>query len=450
MNQEKQYLTVSELTRYLKRKFDADPYLGRVYLTGEISNFRLRLNAHQYFSLKDEHAKINAIMFRSAFAKIKFQPEEGMKVIVVGRISLYPPSGSYQIYVEQMEPAGVGALYQAYEQLKKKLAAEELFSKPKKVLPHFPRKIAVITSRSGAVIKDIMTTVRRRYPIVRLYLFPAQVQGDEAAAELVARIHQVEQYQDFDVLIIGRGGGSIEDLWPFNEESVVRAIAACPLPVISSVGHETDTTLTDYVSDVRAATPTAAAELAVPVLSDELLQIKQQRLRLLQAFKNQLHLKQQQLLRLSHSAIFLQPQRLYEGYFQRLDLLDQQLSRRTEHVLLVNERKFTAIHQQLLQQNPIERLHLLQRQLKFMQADLQKSSSSYLKNQQQQTGKLIAQLNALSPLKILARGYGFATSETGRVIKLAAGFKRGQQFDLHLQDGIVAAQAINIKEQKKK
>lgn len=447
MKQEKQYLTVSELTGYLKRKFDADPYLGRVYLTGEISNYRFRPNAHQYFSLKDEQAKINAIMFRSAFAKLKFKPEEGMKVILVGRVSIYSASGSYQIYVEQMEPAGIGALYQAYEQLKKKLAAEGLFLQPKKKLPHFPKKIAVITSRSGAVIKDIMTTVRRRYPIAKLYLFPAQVQGQEAAGDLVARIQQVEQ-GNFDVLIIGRGGGSIEDLWPFNEERVVRALSACKLPVISSVGHETDTTLTDYVADMRAATPTAAAELAVPVLSDELLKIKQQQLRLVQAFRGLLHTKQQRLASLSQAAIFLQPGRLYEGYFQRIDLLNQRLQQQADHILVTKERKLTTLKQHLFNVSPLEQLHLKQRQLIFLQKNLQKNGQNYLKLRQQQTGQLIAQLNALSPLKILARGYGYAVI-ANQVVKSVTEVKLNQNFDLHLKDGTITAKAIKIKEQNK-
>ena len=208
-----EYLTVSALTQYLKRKFDADPYLKRVYLTGEISNFRLRPK-HQYFSLKDEHAKISDIMFHSAFAKLKFQPEEGMKVLVSGYVSLYEASGQYQIYVESMQPDGVGALYQAFEQLKAKLQKEGVFALPKQPISKFPRRIAIITSPSGAVIRDIITTVQRRFPIVQLVLFPAQVQGQAAAASLVARLQQVNELGNFDTIIMGRGGGSIEDLWP--------------------------------------------------------------------------------------------------------------------------------------------------------------------------------------------------------------------------------------------
>ena len=280
--QRENYLTVTALTKYIARKFTYDPYLERVYLVGEISNFRLR-ERHQYFSIKDENAKIEAVMFQSNFSRIKFKPEDGMKVLVTGRIEVYEQTGKYQINIETMQPDGVGALYQAYEQLKAKLAQEGVFSRPKRPLVKFPKRIAVITSPSGAVIRDIITTTRRRYPIVQLVLFPAEVQGEYAKDSLVGRLKEVNARGDFDTIIIGRGGGSIEDLWPFNEEEVARAIAASKIPVISSVGHETDTTLSDLAADVRAATPTAAAELATPVLADEILKLKDYQVRLAQA-----------------------------------------------------------------------------------------------------------------------------------------------------------------------
>lgn len=304
-----EYLTVSALNKYIKRKFDVDPYLERVYLTGEISNFRMRANSHQYFSLKDERSKISAIMFKGAFQKLKFTPKEGMKVLVVGRVALYEASGNYQIYIDHMELDGVGALYQALAELREKLNKEGLFSQPKKTLPRYPKRIAVITSPSGAVIRDIITTVKRRYPITQLVLFPTLVQGDKAAADIVKNIKKAEA-MDFDTMIIGRGGGSIEDLWPFNEESVARAIAASPIPIISSVGHETDTTIADLVADVRAATPTAAAELAVPVLSEEILRIKEKQARLEQAFLHQLQRKKNGL-NVCSNHIFLDSQTVY-------------------------------------------------------------------------------------------------------------------------------------------
>ncbi len=265
-------------------------------------------------------------MFKSAFAKVKFQPEEGMKVLVTGRISLYERSGSYQIYVNHMEPDGVGQLYQAYEQLKNKLSKEGLFNATKKRLPKYPKRIAVVTSPSGAVIRDIITTTRRRYPIAQIVLYPAVVQGQEAAKSIADQIEQVNHDGNFDTLIIGRGGGSIEDLWPFNEEIVARAIYDSQIPIISSVGHETDTTIADLVADVRAATPTAAAELAVPVLTDEINNINEYYARIVNAFNNSIAIKRQGLNKLNQSYIFKQPERLYEAYLQQLDGLSNNLN----------------------------------------------------------------------------------------------------------------------------
>ena len=265
------YLSVSSLTKYLKLKFDKDPYLERVYLTGQVSNFRKRPN-HQYFSLKDEKAVIQATVWAGVYRSFGFELEEGMKINVIGRIQLYEPSGSYSIVIEKAEPDGVGALAIQFEQLKKKLTEEGLFQdRWKQALPQFPRKIGVITSQSGAVIRDIITTVSRRFPSVEIVLYPTKVQGEGASSEVVANIQRANQRDDLDVLIIGRGGGSIEDLWAFNEEAVVRAIFESRIPIISSVGHETDTTLADFVADRRAATPTAAAELATPVTKLDLL-----------------------------------------------------------------------------------------------------------------------------------------------------------------------------------
>lgn len=246
------YLSVTHLTKYLKMKFDRDPYLERVYLTGQVSNFRKR-PSHQYFSLKDEGAVIQATMWAGAYKKLGFDLEEGMKVNVIGRIQIYEPSGSYSIIIEKAEPDGVGALALQFEQLKNKLAAQGYFEdKHKQSLPQFVTKIGVLTSPSGAVIRDIITTVSRRFPGVEILLFPTKVQGEGSAQEVVANIKKANQRDDLDLLIVGRGGGSIEDLWAFNEEEVVRAIFESHLPIISSVGHETDVTLADFVADRRA------------------------------------------------------------------------------------------------------------------------------------------------------------------------------------------------------
>ncbi|WP_367295092.1 exodeoxyribonuclease VII large subunit [Levilactobacillus yonginensis] len=437
------YLTVTALTQYLKRKFDVDPYLGKVYLTGEISNFRLRPHAHQYFSLKDDHAKISAIMFKSAFEKLKFTPEVGMKVLVTGRISLYEPSGSYQIYVERMEPDGIGQLYQAYEQLKKKLATEGLFDAPKRPLPRFPKRIAVVTSPSGAVIRDIITTARRRYPIAQIVLYPAVVQGDAAAPDIVRQIQRANAAGNFDTLIIGRGGGSIEDLWPFNEESVARAIAASELPVISSVGHETDTTIADLVADVRAATPTAAAELAVPVLSDELLKLQQERTRLYNAMSNRLNFQRERLKKLMTAYVFRQPQRLYETYLQRLDRAQQGLTRNLQATLRQRNQRFQLAKQGLISQSPLERVHRDQLTVSQTSARLNTEAKRYLTTKQERVAQLINGLDYLSPLKIMGRGYSYVTQDD-HVVRRVSDLKPAKA-TIHLSDGTAEANITAIK-----
>lgn len=320
------YLTVTHLTKYLKLKFDRDPYLERVYLTGQVSNFRKR-PTHQYFSLKDESAVIQATMWAGVYKKLGFDLEEGMKINVIGRVQLYEPSGSYSIVIEKAEPDGIGALALQFEQLKKKLTAEGYFEqKHKQPLPQFVSKIGVITSPSGAVIRDIITTVSRRFPGVEILLFPTKVQGDGAAQEVVANIRRANQREDLDLLIVGRGGGSIEDLWAFNEEIVVQAIFESKLPVISSVGHETDTTLADFVADRRAATPTAAAELATPITKTDLMSwIVERQNRSYQACLRRIKQRQEWVAKLSQSVIFRQPERLYDAYLQKIDRLSMTL-----------------------------------------------------------------------------------------------------------------------------
>lgn len=443
------YLTVTTLTKYLKAKFEHDPYLDRVFLTGEISNFRLRPHAHQYFSLKDERAKISAIMFRSAFDKVKFTPEEGMKVLVVGRVSLYEPTGNYQIYIERMEPDGVGAFYQAYEQLKKKLAAEGLFQQTKQPLVRFPKKIAVITSPSGAVIRDIITTTRRRFPIAQIILFPTLVQGDSAAADIVAKIQQVNQFSDFDTLIIGRGGGSIEDLWPFNEESVARAIAASKIPTISSVGHETDTTIADLVADVRAATPTAAAELAVPVLSEELLKLQQAQTRLYQALQNKIDLAKKQVEQLQQAYVFRQPQRLYDGYLQNVDQLKLRLQTAFQQQVQSQQQQFLQLQNRLQQQTPAHHLQQFTAQVTVLQQQLQQAMQQLMQQQRQQLQQAVQSLDHLSPLKIMARGYSYVTDQQQNVLKQATDFKPQQQVTLHVTDATIQAEIKSIQPQSR-
>lgn len=440
------YLTVTALTRYLHKKFTVDPYLQRVFLTGEISNFRLRPR-HQYFSIKDDNAKISAVMFQSNFKRVKFIPEEGMKVLLVGRIDLYEPNGTYQINIESMQPDGVGALYEAYEQLKKKLAAEGLFSVEKKRIPRFPQKIAVITSPSGAVIRDIMTTVKRRYPIAQLVLFPAVVQGEQAADSLVGRLKEVTQHEDFDTVIIGRGGGSIEDLWPFNEEKVARAIVAVKIPVISSVGHETDTTIADLVADLRAPTPTAAAELATPLLSDEILKLKQQRLRLVQAMKTVLDRNERQAARQIDSYIFKTPARLYEGYLQKLDFLNSKLEAAFEQELSRVQREQLELNSRLKMVDPKPRLKRSESILATNKQQLQRNMQLYLVAKKNELAQQVSNLDALSPLSVMGRGYSYV-SHAGKITKSVKNLDVDDKVVLHMADGIADARIIDTKEEQ--
>ena len=437
MSDEKKYLTVTALTRYIKRKFTADPYMRRVYLTGEISNFRIRPK-HQYFSLKDENAVIDVVMFASDFSKVKFRPEEGMKVIVSGRVDVYEGSGKYQFYVETMEPEGIGALYQALKELQQKLSAEGLFSAPKKPINRFPKRIAVITSRSGAVIQDIRTTIRRRYPIAQVVLFPAVVQGAQAADTLVARLKEVNARGDFDTIIIGRGGGSIEDLWPFNEEKVARAIFDSKIPVISSVGHETDTTIADLVADVRAATPTAAAELATSVLSDDLAMIDQLRYRLVKSMRNRIEYLKQLFEKCKNSYIFMQPERLYEGYLQKLDRMQNELIGLTQNKISQEKNRLTVANKVLYGRIMPDRISLLQSELKQDRRQLESAGISLLKNSENRFIKAKNALDMLSPLRVMGRGFTYVTQED-HVIKSVNELSVGEEIKLHLQDGYANA-----------
>ena len=412
-----EYLTVSTLTKYLASKFSRDPYLERVYLTGEISNFRQRPN-HQYFAIKDEGAVIQANMWAGQFRKLDFKLEDGMKVLVVGKISLYAPGGSYAINIETMVPDGVGALAVKFEQLKKKLTAEGLFeARFKQALPQFSKKIAVVTSPSGAVIRDIITTVQRRFPMAELVLYPTKVQGEGAAQEIAANIKRANLRDTFDVLIIGRGGGSIEDLWGFNEEVVVRAIFESKIPVISSVGHETDVTLADFVADARAATPTAAAELATPNTKMDLLAFtKDQENRMINRLSLLLRNKRDQVEKLARSVVFRQPERLYDGHIQKVDRLTERLSALTEQKIAANQYRYELTARQLI---PLY--------------------SKRVEHQKNRLENAYQKLILLDISKIKARGFSVITDKNGKIIKSVSEVNRGDKLLIDLYDGQVNA-----------
>ena len=436
-----EYVTVSALTKYIKYKFDKDPHLGRVYLTGEISNFRLR-PTHQYFSLKDENAIISATMFQSAFKKIQFRPEEGMKVLVIGKVSVFEKSGQYQINIEHMEPDGVGALYLAYEQLKKKLEAEGLFSLPKKPIPQFPKKIAILTSESGAVIQDIQTTVARRFPIVQLVLYPTVVQGVHAVNSILKNLDLVEQ-EDYDVVIIGRGGGSIEDLWAFNEEPVVRRVAELSIPVISSVGHETDTTLIDFVSDMRAATPTAAAEIATPVLMEIHQQLRNLQTRLEQALSRQLQIKRERMQALANASIFQNPERIYQVYQQRVDQLEMRLQQMLQQSVQHKRQQLVKHQHRLELGSPSRRVQTEKQALQYLSKRLEQAQGQLMKDKKQQFQRAIQQLDLLSPLKIMNRGYGILQQEE-TIIKSVDQLEVNQELTIQLVDGTVRSKVTSV------
>lgn len=441
-----QYLTVTALTKYIKRKFDADPYLERVFLTGEISNYRKRPN-HQYFSLKDDNSVISAVMYRGEFNRLKFNLEEGMKVLIVGRVNVYEPSGSYNIVVEHIEPDGVGALYQAYTELKERLAKEGLFSLPKKALPAYPKKIAIVTSPSGAVIKDIITTVKRRYPIVQLVLYPTVVQGKDSVRSIVTNLKRINEEEDYDLVIMGRGGGSIEDLWSFNEEAVIRQLVAMTIPVISSVGHETDTTLSDLVADVRAATPTAAAELSVPVMTEVLLAIQKEQQRLYQATRNKVIVKNEKLNRLMHSYVFRQPQRLYEAHLVRIDHLNTNLQSVMTKMMEKQKSQHQRLNLQLQNVNPLSEVQLLSKMWKTHDDDLHDAMTRYMEHKKQTLTQNMLSLDMLSPLKIMSRGYAYVRTDAG-IIKSINEVKVDETITIHLLDGQVDATITDIKENK--
>lgn len=445
---QQQYLSVHALTSYLKRKFDVDPYLQRVWVIGEISNFRPRPNGHQYFSLKDERARINAVMYKGAFNKVPFKVEEGMKVLAVGRITLYEPSGQYQLTIDSMEPDGVGALYQALEQLKQKFQAAGLFDLPKKAIPVFPKKIAVITSPTGAVIRDILTTIQRRFPIVEVTVFPTRVQGKEATTEIVAAFNKVENVaEEFDTVILARGGGSIEDLWCFNEEAVAQAILACSLPVISSIGHETDTTLADLVADIRAATPTAAAEIAVPVLTDLLERIVILKQRMNYAMKQKLTVTRKQFERSNESYVLKQPERLYQAYIQQLDLSVQRLEAQQHRYFEQLTYRLNYLMQRLNSQHPNQQLKHWQQIVNNLDNQLKQQFKQVMQQKQQNLKHQAHLLDAYSPLKSMSRGYALIEHEQQHVTTIDQ-LSIGDEMKVQFVDGQVVAEVKSIHEEK--
>ena len=412
----KEYLTVSQLTKYIKYKLDNDVNLREVYLKGEISNFKAHTRGHFYFTIKDEGSRINAVMFASSASKVKFTPEDGMKILVSGRISVYEATGGYQIYVNEMMEDGVGNLYVAFEQLKKKLASEGLFDeRRKKPIPKIPEKVGVITAPTGAAIRDIISTINRRFPLTEVMLFPSLVQGEGAKEDIVRQINRARDY-NLDVLIVGRGGGSIEDLWAFNEEIVARAIYECPIPIISAVGHEIDFTIADFVADLRAPTPTGAAEIAVPNKTDVINYINQLNLRSRKAVGTILELKKKRLDNIKGHYILNNPLDLYSAKIQKLDYLTESLVKNYKNIIDKEKIKLNNIKTRPLFSNPL--------------VILDKTKQKYT--------LLLSKLDALSPLKTLERGYGIIKINE-KAITSIKDLKKDDLINIELKDGSVSA-----------
>lgn len=439
------YLSVSSLTKYLSLKFSKDPYLERVYLTGQVSNFRPRAG-HQYFSLKDEKAVIKATMWARQFKELGFELEEGMKINVIGRIVLYEPSGSYSIIIEKAEPDGIGALAVQFEQLKAKLTKAGYFDdRHKQALPRFPKKIGVVTSPSGAVIRDIITTVSRRFAGVDIVLFPTKVQGEGSAQEIVDNIRKANQHKDLDVLIVGRGGGTIEDLWAFNEEAVVEAIFESRLPIISSVGHETDTTLSDFVADKRAATPTAAAELATPVTkADVLAFLAERRQRSYQATLATLKRFEERLAKSRQSVIFRQPERLYDGYMQKLDRLSMGLSNSMRQIYSHNQQQEALLTQRLLGLDLPKRIERNKENLAHLKRLLLTTMTNQYDSKLARFERAQDALLSLDTSRIVARGYAIV-KQNETALSSAKALEKGDHLQIIMRDGQLEVEVEDVK-----
>ena len=390
MQGEKGY-EVSELNQYIKNILESVPQLDNLLIRGELSNYKIYPSGHHYFTLKDAQGTLRCVMFKGSAMKLKFRPENGMKVIAAGRISVFPRDGAYQLYCTSLSADGVGDLYVAFEQLKEKLYAEGLFDPAhKKPLPLYPQRIAIVTSGAGAAVHDMIRILRRRYPLAKVLLLPVRVQGVEAPPEIVGAIRYANRWKLADVLITGRGGGSIEDLWAFNDERVARAIYESEIPVISAVGHEPDVTISDFVADRRASTPSNAAEIAVPDMTELLRDLQSAGNRMIQAELNLLQQKEQKLLTMADKRALTDPTAFMQDRRMQLDYVQQKLVSAAKPVVEKDSRRFA---------------------------------------------QLTAKLDAMSPLKVLGRGYAMAQNESGEVLRSAQQVEVGEQVRVRLGQG---------------
>lgn len=410
-----EYFTVFRLNQYIKGKFDSDESLQNVYIKGEISNYRPHPSGHMYFTLKDENAAVSAIMFASQAKKLNFKAENGMKVLVRAHVSVYPKTGVYQLYISEMSQDGIGNLYAQFEALRKKLAAEGLFDEShKKQIPHYPGAIAILSAKSGAALQDTLRTIHMRFPVAKIFIFPVPVQGIDAYKYIISTLKNVDRV-GFPVVLLVRGGGSIEDLWNFNEEALVRAIYDMKTPIITGVGHETDFTLVDFVSDLRAATPTAAAVAATPNVIEMQEDIQAHTKRLHNAMANRVRFERERLDRYSKHYIMRNPAYLYENEMMHLTQVK-------EHLSHFGTQFVTMHHHDIINK---------MRQLDY-------AMTSLMNNERFTFSKKAEKLDLVSPLKILGRGYSIVKKED-KVVESASALKTQDQVTLQFKDGIKEA-----------
>ncbi|OCW96822.1 exodeoxyribonuclease VII large subunit [Alishewanella sp. HH-ZS] len=435
--------TVSRLNSEVRLTLELQ--FQQLWLVGEVSNFVAAASGHWYFSLKDQAAQVKVAMFKQANRYATVRPQNGQQVLIRARISVYEPRGEYQLLAEFIEPAGAGLLKQQFEQLKAKLAAEGLFAPERKQpLPANPRRVGVITSPTGAAVRDIITVLARRAPGIELIIYPCQVQGETAAAQLRNMLSTAIRRNEVDVLIIGRGGGSIEDLWCFNDEALARAVAECPIPIVSAVGHEIDFALTDFVADVRAATPSAAAELVSPDQSQYLVALTQLQQRLSRAMRRQLAQQQPRLMQLQQRLQQLHPQRRLEQQQQRLDELQLRLQRRMQQHLQTARRQHSYLQQSLQHLSPAKAIKQQQLQLQQLAKRLQQAQQQQLKYSSQQLARLSAQLHTVSPLATLARGYSISFDSQQQALTSSAHLKVGDAISTRLARGSFSAVVTQV------
>ncbi|GAB4393471.1 MAG: exodeoxyribonuclease VII large subunit [Gammaproteobacteria bacterium] len=430
-------LSVSQLNLQVRQLLEHQ--VGQVRVEGEISNFVQPGSGHMYFSLKDPTAQVRCAMFRGNNRRLSFTPENGLHVIVTGRASIYAERGDYQLIIEAMEEAGDGALQREFERLKKRLAQEGLFDKQyKKALPSMPDCIGVVTSPTGAAIRDIVSVLRRRFPCARVIIYPSQVQGENAPLQLASAIEIANQRAECDVLIIARGGGSIEDLWAFNDEQVARAIFASQIPTVSGVGHEIDFTIADFVADVRAPTPSAAAELVTPNGMEWLQSIRHYAQHLIASMRELLHAKHLQFLKLEQK--LQHPGKHIQEQMQRTDYLQQQLINAMRYLIYQKQQYLLHIEKRIV--NPAQRIQQQQQQLIHLQQHIHVCMRHILQNAKQKLANSIHQLDMLSPLATLHRGYAIVSDSTGHVITQATDVQQGEQINIQFAEGQLMCEVI--------